>query len=193
MEIPRISIVEKQDRDKAISTLLLGFSTDPFVRWIFPLADNYAKAGPAFDAFGGGAIDSGSAYVANDFEGIALWMPPGVEGDEEGFIAEAEKFAAKERLEVFFQVLEKMEEYHPKENTWYLPIIGVDPICQGKGLGSQLMKAALERIDSEGLPAYLESSNPRNMSLYERCGFVTMGRIEIGECPPVHPMIREAR
>ena len=32
--------------------------------------------------------------------------------------------------------------------------------------------------------AYLESSNPKNMSLYERHGFESMGRIQIGDSPP---------
>ena len=41
--------------------------------------------------------------------------------------------------------------------------------------------------------AYLESSNPKNMSLYERHGFESMGRIQIGDSPPAHPMIREPR
>ena len=91
-----------------------------------------------------------------------------------------------------FAVLEEMEKYHP-EDAWYLAIIGVDPAYQGTGIGSQLMKKALERVDSEGLTAYLESSNPRNMSLYERCGFEVIGQIQIGECPVIHPMIREAR
>ena len=29
--------------------------------------------------------------------------------------------------------------------------------------------------------AYLESSNPRNMSLYERHGFESMGKVQIGD------------
>ena len=41
--------------------------------------------------------------------------------------------------------------------------------------------------------AKLESSNPANMSLYERHGFVTMGQIQVASSPLVHPMIREAR
>jgi GNAT superfamily N-acetyltransferase len=47
-----------------------------------------------------------------------------------------------------FKVLEAMEEYHPKD-AWYLLIIGVDPVYQGKGIGSLLMKKAIERVDSE--------------------------------------------
>ena len=55
------------------------------------------------------------------------------------------------------------------------------------------MKHALEKVDLDGLPAYLESSNPRNMSLYKRYGFETMGQIKVGSVPPIHPMIRQAR
>ena len=90
-------------------------------------------------------------------------------------------------------VFEAMEEYHPEESCWYLPLIAVDPLYQSQGLGSQLMKHALNRIDEDGLPAYLESSNPRNMSLYERHGFEVMGQIQIGTSPPIHPMLRSAR
>jgi ribosomal protein S18 acetylase RimI-like enzyme len=54
------------------------------------------------------------------------------------------------------------------------------------------MKHALDRCDSEGLPAYLESTNPRNISLYQRHGFQVMGEIKFGASPVVTPMIRPA-
>ena len=39
------------------------------------------------------------------------------------------------------------------------------------GLGSALIKHGLRQCDAQGLPAYLESSHPRNVPLYERHGF----------------------
>ena len=45
------------------------------------------------------------------------------------------------------------------------------------------MKYALNKVDSDALPAYLESSNPKNISLYERYGFEIMGRIQIADAP----------
>ena len=36
----------------------------------------------------------------------------------------------------------------------------------------------LAKIDSEGIPAYLESSNPDNDPRYERLGFVRAGEFE---------------
>ena len=39
----------------------------------------------------------------------------------------------------------------------------------------ELLAANLARIDDEGLPAYLESSNPANDERYERVGFERVG------------------
>ena len=95
-------------------------------------------------------------------------------------------------LESFDVWMEEFSNYHP-DDAWYLAFIGVDPSKQGLGVGSFILKEALKHIDELGERAYLESSNPRNMSLYERHGFESMGKVQIGDSPPAHPMIREAR
>jgi len=72
-------------------------------------------------------------------------------------------------------------------------MIGVDPVRQGRGLGSALLEAGLARCDAEGAMAYLESSNPKNVPLYERYGFEVLGVIEPEDFPPLTPMLRPAR
>ncbi len=71
--------------------------------------------------------------------------------------------------------------------------MGVEPNAQGSGLGGALMRHAVARCDDEGAMAFLESSNPRNVSLYERHGFEAMGQIQIGAGPLVTPMLRRPR
>lgn len=61
------------------------------------------------------------------------------------------------------------------------------------GLGAELMRDALARCDEEGLIAYLESSNPANVSLYRRHGFEVVGEIQAGDSPVSFPMLRPAR
>jgi ribosomal protein S18 acetylase RimI-like enzyme len=100
---------------------------------------------------------------------------------------------AEERLEEVGAFFEQMDVYHPHEPHWYLPLIAADPAKTGRGLGASLMKHALAVVDEARLPAYLESSNPRNISLYERHGFTVMGEITTPSSPVMTPMYREAR
>jgi ribosomal protein S18 acetylase RimI-like enzyme len=87
--------------------------------------------------------------------------------------------------------MEQQGEFHPTEPHWYLPLIGVDGDRQGRGFGSVLLRYATERCDRDGLPAFLEASNPRNKALYERHGFEAVGVIQAGNSPPMWPMRRE--
>ena len=92
-----------------------------------------------------------------------------------------------------FAVFEQMAKYHPTDPHWYLPIIGVDPAHQGNGLGDALMTYALQRCDHDHVPAHLESTNPRNISLYRRHGFEVLGTIQAGSSPPLVPTLRQPR
>jgi ribosomal protein S18 acetylase RimI-like enzyme len=193
---PQVEVVGMADRGVALNTIVAAFAADPLLRWIMPKADTYLTfAGAAFDNFGGAAFAAGSAYQAADFAGVALWIPPG--HDDEEIDANVANLLAQavdpERLQEVGSVLSAMQSYHPDTPCWYLPLIGVDPYHQGRGLGAELMKYALARCDEQGLPAYLESSNPANISLYERHGFEVIGRIQEQSSPLVHPMLRHPR
>ncbi len=180
--------------EDVISVLTLAFSSDPMARWSQPDPRLYLANFPKLAAaFGGAAFEKGSAYFTDGYAGAALWLPPGVHPDEKTLVALVEEFAPANILPDLFGVFEQMEKYHPTEPHWYLPLIGVDPSQQGKGIGSALMKHALETIDRDHLPAYLESSNPKNISLYERHGFEVTGEIQVGSSPPMRPMYRAAR
>jgi len=64
-----------------------------------------------------------------------------------------------------------------KQKKKHLLAIGTLPSKQGKGYGSTLLKAAFAELESEKYYGgyNLESSNPRNVSFYERNGFVSLG------------------
>ena len=90
-------------------------------------------------------------------------------------------------------LMEQMDAHHPREPHWHLPMIGVDPSRQGQGRGSALLRHALERCDRESALAYLESSSPANIPLYERFGFELIGTIQSGSSPQLWPMVRVPR
>ena len=51
--------------------------------------------------------------------------------------------------------------------------------------------AATDRCDAEGVPAYLESSDPANVPLYERHGFSVTGEVTIVDGPTIPLMWRD--
>jgi GNAT superfamily N-acetyltransferase len=190
----RVKMVAPADRARAVAVIALAFSSDPMMRWSFPDPARYFEIARAFiDAFGGHAVEHGSAEEAGDFAAAALWLPPGVTpyGEAMGAIIEANMPA--ERMQDGAGLMEQMNRFHPREPHWYLPLIGADPVHQGKGYGSALLAHAMQRCDRDRLPAYLESSSPVNVPLYERFGFKVVGEIQSGSSPKLIPMFRPAR
>lgn len=189
-----IRVAGPLDERTAISIIRMGFGSDPVARWIYPDAANYLSVFPEFvRAFAGGAIGAGSAFLSRDNAGAALWLPPGVGFDEDDVVSVLRSTVSPDIHRDVFDVMDQMGAFHPEEPHWYLPMIAVDPYRQGSGTGSALMRFALGRCDEDDLPAYLESSNPRNISLYQRFGFEVIGLIRSGGSPPLFPMLRERR
>ena len=122
-----------------------------------------------------------------------MWLPPGVAPDEEGMGGVVEEGVNDASLAEVVGVLEQVDASHPAQEHWYLPAIGVDPVMQGKGHGSVLLEESLKICDRNHVAAYLESSNPAGIPLYERFGFRKISEIQAGSSPIVTPMLREAR
>lgn len=187
----KITIGKPADKARLLQTIVLGFSGDPIARWATPDAAVYLdRRDEFFDAFGGAAFDHGTAFVADDGAAVATWLPPGIESDGERLSAIMAEQTPESRMAEMDALFAKMEEFHLREPHWYLPLIAADPARQGQGLGTALMEAAIARIDADGRPAYLESSNPRNIPLYERFGFQSIGEIKTQTSPVLTPMVR---
>ena len=194
MSLPVVRAAEEADRLAVCQTITLGFAADPVARWVWPEASTYLEVMPRFaEAFGGGGFASASVYTTDCGHAAAMWLPPGVESDGDVIGEILEGSVAEERMGEIGAFFEQISEFHPDEHCWYLPMIAADPSQTGRGLGAALMKHALHICDEQGLPAYLESSNPRNISLYERHGFEVMGEIRTDTSPLMTPMYRAAR
>ncbi len=194
MAAPTIRTTTARDEPSVIDTVVLAFSADPVARWSWPGSHQYLSSMPAFiRAFAGGAFAHSRAYCSDDYAGAALWLPPGVHSDDAALGEIIQNTISGAILDDFLAVFDQMAKYHPKEPHWYLPMIGVDPLHQGRGYGSAILSHALQHCDAEHMPAYLESTNPRNMTLYQRHGFKALVTIQVGASPPVVPMLREPR
>jgi len=189
-----VHVASEREQKAVIDVITLAFSTDPMARWAFPDPETYLAVWPeTIKAFGGNGFAHGTVHLVDGGGAAAMWLPPGVEPDIERLTILTERHAPPERQTDMTQVFEQMGRFHPEQPCWYLPLIGVDPACQGRGDGSALLRYALEHVDRTGAPAYLESSNPRNVPLYERHGFEVLGSIQAGSSPTVVPMLRRQR
>ena len=191
MNVPKIVKSKAADLERVKSALTLGFSSDALLRWIFPDASSYLRCFNIWmEEFSKVAFENNIVYSEENFFGSSLWHPPGVEFDSL-VLAPTFEYIPADRVEVVIRFFEEFEKYHP-DDAWYLPFIAVDPSQQRKGIGSFLLKEALNMIDERGERAYLEASNEQNKALYERHGFVEIGRVQFEDSPPAFPMIRES-
>jgi GNAT superfamily N-acetyltransferase len=190
----QIKTATDTDAHQAIAVLVLAFSTDPVLRWVYPDPYQYLSHFPNFvRAFAGRAFEQRTAYYTDGFSGVALWLQPGIEPDEEEMVILFQHTVSEPLQEEVFGVMEQMGSYHPSEPHWFLPLIGVETRQQGQGIGSALMKHALIPCDRDQKLAYLELTNPENTTLYERHGFELLGTIQVGSSPPIFPMLRKPR
>jgi ribosomal protein S18 acetylase RimI-like enzyme len=187
------------DFDRVADVLARAFDTDPVMNF---LVRQDAKRSQALRRMMRMAVTEftypygGETYVGTNFEGAALWNPPG--RIPHGLMFTLRTMPAMvsiaglsrlPRVGSAFQVLEKK---HPKTPHYYLMVVGVDPSMQGKGVGTTLIRHLLDRVDQEHAPAYLESSNIRNNPLYERLGFKIREEVKLtGDGPSLWLMWRD--
>lgn len=190
----------RADNDLIAATMASAFEDDPLFGWFFPDASSRFRLLKGFFAYGNPRmlLSHQETWMTADGEAVAGWIPP-----------EKWKMPITEQLRLLpgmirwagrqtprvLATLTQMDKAHPHEPpSWYLLSLGTAKAHQGKGLGSALMTPMLERCDAEGLPAYLESSNPRNIPFYARHGFVEREPMRFGDGAAVlTPMWREPR
>jgi len=182
------------DAESCVAVITLAFADDPPSRWVWPEPGTFLRAFPRFvRAFAGRAFEVGTAHLHAARAGAALWLPPGEAPDEEALTLLLEETVDPASKPAAFSMFEQMGSYHPREPHWHLPLIGVDPARQGRGVGSALLRHALRAADEQGLPAYLEATSPQNAALYARHGFEPLGTVQAAGSPPIVPMLRKPR
>jgi GNAT superfamily N-acetyltransferase len=187
------------DLEAVAGTIALAFYADPVWSWAFP--DDDRRAGQFrrwWPLFVESALPHGWVWTTPAAETIAVWTPPGkpeLTPEAEARIPVLLDELLGARAPTVLGALLQFEAAHPHDEPhYYLGFVATHDDHRGQGLGEQLLARNLELIDAEHLPAYLESSNPKNLARYERLGFRPREEFALaGTGPVVTTMWREGR
>jgi GNAT superfamily N-acetyltransferase len=188
-----------EDRDLLVRIAAEAFVADPVMSWVFP--DGATRLDRLLETFGGLVDDflpdRGTVHLA-ERACAAFWREPGFESvstaasraDAEAADGDEWPFdeGERERMAILGAA---MEANHPHEPHWYLNVVSTLPARQGHGLGAAVLRSVLELADSAGVSCYLESTNPRNRTLYYRAGFEDLREIPLDGGPSMLAMWRE--
>jgi ribosomal protein S18 acetylase RimI-like enzyme len=187
------------DLDPLAGVLGRAFDADPIFRAILPDDAHRRRALPVLFREWIRLLHlphTDTSWTTDDHAGAALWSPPGAWHVGLGAMARMGPrmvAAMGVRTVPGLRVLHAVEAPHPKESHYYLRVIGCEPDRQGQGIGSSLMQPMLEQCDARGAPAYLESSNEKNVPLYRRHGFEVTGEVVTHLGPRAWLMWRKPR
>jgi ribosomal protein S18 acetylase RimI-like enzyme len=127
-------------------------------------------------------LERGEVFTTRDLAGVAMWAPPG--RARPGWRDLVRLMPVMPYLTGLgrdtpeaARMLSAVDAARPTEPHWYLATLGTDPERQRSGVGSALMRSVLDGVDTEGLPAYLESSKESNLAFYGHHGFEVTGEI----------------
>ena len=181
--------------------LARAFYDDPMIMYIWPETDTRRKMLPIFMRGAAKlALPQQQCFTTPGLpEGGALFLPPGQ--SKIPFIPMLQVMLPDMwrwrpgALRRFLGIMDEFEKKHPKHDHWYLMVLGVDPPRQGQGVGGALISGILARADSERRDVYLETLKARNVTFYEKHGFVVVEHFDChgGRGPECWTMLRAPR
>jgi GNAT superfamily N-acetyltransferase len=159
----------------AITTL--AFANDPLWSRAMARTDGRTEHHALFwRLFIEGALRYPWVWLTVGGEATSIWIPPNgteMSEEQEEQLTELAREYLGSAADDYLELLTLLDAAHPRDEPhYYLSLLGTHPNHRGKGIGMALLEHNLALIDADGLPAYLESSNPANNHRYAGVGFV---------------------
>lgn len=206
LDEPLIRLARPSDVDSVAELLARAFEDYAWTNWAIPADDHVERLQRLHQLHGRIGVARGDLWVCvahGRIVSAAAWTLIGPDGAvdnatvEPGLLAEAQRDLPAlfgDRLADLQRVEATTLRARPNAPYWFLDCVGTDPAEMGQGYATQLLETMLRRVAVDQLPAAVETSTERNVTLYQRLGFEVMDRFDLGEgIPPVWAMTRPTR
>lgn len=188
-DIPEIGHLYKVDvvnEQRASDVMNRAYAEYPLIYPLFRKKENWSAVCDLFLLECRCSDDILSLSTSEDIRSLAMFVPPGHKspsfaGYLKGGVLGISKNFKLGRLLKYESFCEEVRKRHASPDSWYLFNLVVDPVHQGKGESSALLKPMLSYLDRIGKECYLETHDEKNIPLYEHFGF------ELVETPEVFP------
>jgi GNAT superfamily N-acetyltransferase len=193
----QIRVAGSGDTDGIARTLADAFFNDPVWGWAFSDPKHRKAQHEAwFRLLIGSALPHGWVWTTPAHQAVSVWVPPGfpeLSESDEALLGPMLGEMLGARAELVMEVFDRFEAAHPRSRGhYYLSLLGTHTDHRGSGIGMRLLAENLALLDTFGMPAYLESTNPSNLSRYEAVGFAACGAFDLpDDGPTVTTMWRE--
>ncbi len=199
-----VSLMDRREEHAVIGALTRAFYDDPLFGFFFPNLVRQTRGLIAF--MNSGVVDArpfNEIWVAHTEDGkiasAAAWLPPGAyprgaRRETMTLLRSSPTFARTgRRMATGLRLLAESDKAHHelKEPHYYLGLLGTDPLYQRTGAGSAALQPVLERCDTEGVAAYLETQKEANLAYYARHRFELARKLEVKGAPPLWTMLRK--
>ena len=191
-----VRLARRDDFGPLAEMLARAFYDDPVTSWFYPDAGRRMRHARRFFAIRQRQLaDQELIYTTPELSGAALWAGPGRwrEDLRQSLMLLPMLPVLLPRIVRSTHAVREIERRHPVRPHYYLSVLGTEPQQQGGGIGSALLGPVLQRCDTDGVGAYLESSKESNVDFYVRHGFSVTERIELPDGPSLWLMWREPR
>lgn len=184
------------DLDAAASLLGLAYADDPWTRWCVDDDDHIARVTELHRlSLEHSGLPAGLAWVAeveDQIASIGVWSDSRVPAERSVLIGLAAKSSPLHGTRLGAAVAAETGGFpRPTTPHLFLTTVGTHPGHQRSGLGTAVLRPALERADEIGLVCGLETSTEANVAFYLTLAFeVVHHRLIASDGPDVWTMWR---
>jgi GNAT superfamily N-acetyltransferase len=200
----RTSLTSSDEVDEAAMVAARAFHNDPFFIHLAPPALLRARGMAIFMRsmlrnLGPGGLVTNARHQGR-IVGIGAWVAPDgypypARQQVRQLLGTVHAFLPRpQMMPDGMRYMRAIEKSHPKGPLWYLAVLATDPEFQRSGVGTALVEPIIDRCDTEGIDAYLETQKEDNLAYYRRFGFEVVDRLSpVTDGPPLWTMRRQAR